>query len=232
MGIAAKVGMRIRYYRTLRKFSLQTLSKLVHKSVSTLSKYESGQIAVDVDTLYEIAATLSISVHQLLDEPPVPPVLRPGQPEQHFFLKTAPIYVYYMTSQTIALSVLVPTGQEDSVLDCSVFMEANSAEDYSMSRYFFHAKIHCFDSGAAIFLQNPINGSDHGFMYVKLPFSSTAPIVGLFTYSSDKIRMPATVKVLFSDSPITRRDYLMEKLSSNNKLTLSELKKKNVFLPW
>lgn len=232
MDIAAKVGAHIRYYRILRKFSLQTLSGMVHKSVSTLSKYESGQIAIDVETLHEIAEALSVSIHQLLEEPSTPPALPMEHPDRHFFLKIAPIYIYYLAGQAVTLSVLVPTSREGNTLTCHVFMETDSAEDYTRSRYFFHAKVHCFDSGAAIYLQNPINSSDHGFMYIKLPFSSTAPIIGLFTYSSDRIGTPASVKVLFSGRPITKQDYLMEKLSSNNKLTLSDLKKQNLFFPY
>lgn len=232
MGFSTNVGMRIKYYRKLNQISLQGLSMLVHKSVSTLSKYESGQIVIDVETLHEIASALSVSIYQLLEEPTEPILSQPDKLENHFFLKTSPLYAYYMAAHAVSLSVFVPVRREGGMLTCKVFMETDSAESYSTSRFFFHADIHCFDSGAAISIRNPFNASDHGFIYAKLPYSNTAPIIGLFTFSSEKIGVPACVKVLFSAGPITQKDYLLEKLSSNNKLTLNDLKKLNMFLPW
>ncbi len=67
MRFSSRVGARIRYYRNLNKISLQTLAQSIHKSISTVSKYESGQIAIDIDTLYEIADCLQVSIHQLLE---------------------------------------------------------------------------------------------------------------------------------------------------------------------
>lgn len=232
MNISANVGTHIRYYRNLNKISLQTLSQRVHKSVSTLSKYESGQISIDVDTLHEIAGALSVSMHQLLEEQTFSPVKPSQQLTHHFFLKTAPIYAYYLTAQTVSLSVFIPIRQDGNTLYCQVFMDTDSAESYATSRFFLDAEIHCFDSGAAISLRNPINRSDHGFIYVKLPYSNSGSITGLFTFSSEQLGVPACVKILFSASPVTQKAHLMEKLSSNNKLTLNDLKKKNMFLPW
>ena len=66
-GINARIGARIRLYRRAKKLTLIQLSAMIHKSKATLSKYETGDIAIDVETLYDIAAALDIRIEQLLD---------------------------------------------------------------------------------------------------------------------------------------------------------------------
>lgn len=46
--------------------TLDALSDLVFKSKSTLSKYEKGEISIDIETLYELADALHVHVEQLL----------------------------------------------------------------------------------------------------------------------------------------------------------------------
>ena len=232
MRFSSRVGARIRYYRNLNKISLQTLAQSIHKSISTVSKYESGQIAIDIDTLYEIADCLQVSIHQLLEVQNELITSPSAKLENHFFLKEAPIYSYYMVGQHIFISVFIPTHRDGSCISCNIFMDALSEESYSTSRFFFKGEVLCFDSGAAILLKNPINNSDHGFIYAKLPYSNTSCVTGLFTFSSEELSRPVSVKVLFSITPIPHTETLRQQLQANSKLALSDLKKKNVFVLW
>lgn len=49
------IGGRIRMYRKARELTLQQLADLIHKSRASVSKYENGEITLDVETLSEIA---------------------------------------------------------------------------------------------------------------------------------------------------------------------------------
>lgn len=53
MTINERVGNNIRKYRIAHHYTLKDLSALVHKSCSTLSKYEKGILPVSVETLEE-----------------------------------------------------------------------------------------------------------------------------------------------------------------------------------
>ena len=64
--ITIEVGKRIRGMRKKRDMTLEELAAEIHKSKATVSKYEKGEIAVDIETLYEIADVLHIHVEQLL----------------------------------------------------------------------------------------------------------------------------------------------------------------------
>ena len=54
--LTIEIGKKIRSFRRMRKLTLAELAQLVCKSQSTISKYEKGEISVDIETLYEIAA--------------------------------------------------------------------------------------------------------------------------------------------------------------------------------
>ena len=60
-------GKRIRFYRRLKKLSQDELAIAIHKSESTLSKYERGTIAIDIATLHDIAGVLDVSISDLVD---------------------------------------------------------------------------------------------------------------------------------------------------------------------
>ena len=59
------VGKQIRKYRKAGKMTLQDLADAIHKSRATICKYENGEIAVDIETLYEISQVLQVSISQL-----------------------------------------------------------------------------------------------------------------------------------------------------------------------
>lgn len=52
------IGARIRLFRKHRNLTLEELAYLVHKSPSTICKYESGSVNIDILALSEIAEAL------------------------------------------------------------------------------------------------------------------------------------------------------------------------------
>lgn len=64
--ITKEVGSRIRYARKSRGMSMDELAQAIYKTRSAISKYENGQISVDIATLYDIANALKISIYDLL----------------------------------------------------------------------------------------------------------------------------------------------------------------------
>lgn len=65
--IRIEVGKRIRHFRKSRGYTLDSFSALLHKSKSILSKYERGDVTVDIVTLQEIAEALQIPMTVLLE---------------------------------------------------------------------------------------------------------------------------------------------------------------------
>ena len=66
MSIDKRVGTNIKKYRLAYKMTLEELAKQIHKSKSTISKYEKGLISLDMATLEEISQVLKVAPSQLL----------------------------------------------------------------------------------------------------------------------------------------------------------------------
>lgn len=64
------IGRRIRQFRRMQGLTLQQMAEQLNKSKATMSKYESGDIILDVETLSSIADLLQISISQLTDYRP------------------------------------------------------------------------------------------------------------------------------------------------------------------
>jgi len=64
--ISALVGENIRRIRKSKKISIQSVADTIHKSKSTVAKYETGDLGIDVDTLYQFSEALNVPVDQLL----------------------------------------------------------------------------------------------------------------------------------------------------------------------
>ena len=64
--ISLEVGKRIRYFRQNRRMTLDELASVIYKSKATISKYEKGEISLDIETLYSLADALHVQVEQLL----------------------------------------------------------------------------------------------------------------------------------------------------------------------
>jgi len=65
--INVHVGGRVRMYRKVRGMTLQQLADEIHKSRASVSKYENGEVVLDVETLYEISRALKVPMNQLTD---------------------------------------------------------------------------------------------------------------------------------------------------------------------
>ena len=66
------IGGQIRKYRKANGMTLQQLADVIHKSRATVCKYESGEISIDIATLYEISQALQVSFGQLTSYQPNP----------------------------------------------------------------------------------------------------------------------------------------------------------------
>ena len=58
--ISVETGRRIRYFRTGSGMTLEELAAKVYKSKATISKYEKGEIKLDLETFYDIADALHV----------------------------------------------------------------------------------------------------------------------------------------------------------------------------
>lgn len=92
--IAMEVGKRIRGMRKRRNMTLEELAAEIHKSKAAVSKYERGEISIDIETLYEIADSLHIHVEQLLYTRPAAGTMNVQGSAPGFFAGLTQFYGY------------------------------------------------------------------------------------------------------------------------------------------
>lgn len=58
INICKEVGAKIRYFRKLQGYTLESFATILHRSKSVLSQYERGEISIDLLTLQQISNAL------------------------------------------------------------------------------------------------------------------------------------------------------------------------------
>ena len=106
------VGEQIRQYRKAGKMTMQELADAIHKSRATICKYESGEISVDIETLYEISQVLQVSISQLTfrNRSMNRSVFRDGGKRAHSFRRGDYIYIFMtdaIREQKMVLSIFM-----------------------------------------------------------------------------------------------------------------------------
>lgn len=110
MGINQIVGNNIRKYRLARGYGLGELADQIHKSKSTLCKYEKGVISLDVDTIEELASIFDIPPAQLL----AVPEKKETAVEKGEFLCRRYMYTYDGQGKRVIKSVIEQFHSSDS----------------------------------------------------------------------------------------------------------------------
>lgn len=228
-------GMRIRMYRKYKGLSLEELASIINKSPSTLSKYETGKVVIDIDSLFEIAEALELSVNQLIDYKLPDRRQSRGLNGEGFFFQSE-LYYAYLTSTARAKDVYtcviqiirgVEKQTEESLI---LYLGLDDLENYTNSQFIYNGKIRYFDHGAAISLTNPYDYSDVGFIYAKSPFSTEMKTSGIMTFVSQYYRNPCSAKVVISLKPLPIDEVLYQELSVSDRETIRDLKNKNLFM--
>ena len=93
--ISHEIGKRIRAFRKARHMTLDELARILCKNKSTLSKYETGEIVLDIETIYEISRALGIHVEQLLYCTPERAPIQDPEAQSNFFSGLTQFYGYY-----------------------------------------------------------------------------------------------------------------------------------------
>ena len=93
--ISQEIGKKIRLYRKRSHWTIEELAVHIYKSKATVSKYERGEIAIDIETLYDIAEALRVSIDDLLyrDAQKAPTAFWEDVPT--FFKHVSRLFYYY-----------------------------------------------------------------------------------------------------------------------------------------
>ena len=204
MDISHETGDRIRYYRKKKQMTIDQLAAAICKSKSCVSKYENGQIAVDLPTLYDIAAALEVRVTQLLYLPPDRTAGTPSGTVPAFFAGLDRFYCYYYDGRcnSILRSVCDILEQaEPGSFHVHMYMNVDDYSHYHLCENVYDGRLTHFDTLSLLVMQNQHLEMDLYQVGIPSPFMNAPVKWGLAFGISSRPLMPTSTKVLFAKSP-------------------------------
>lgn len=230
--ISSVIGSNIHDLRKQKGLTLKQLAKRINKGLSTLGKYESGQITMDVETLYEIAKALDVHIEQLLgflDHSVQAPRQWPARIPA-FFSQIDHVFCYSYDGRKKALlraryDILRQAGNaRDQVYGYVNFADY---EHYRNCETGYHGHVVYDEAVTSFVLENPDSPMDNCLLQISAPFIDSDIKWALCTAVSIHPIMPIAFKMLISKKPLPENQDLFNLLyvSRND---ISQLKQYNM----
>lgn len=229
--VAEEIGKKIRYFRQRRKMTLEELASVVYKSKATLSKYEKGEISIDVDTLYHLADALHIRPEQLLyNKTDVPEALE-HEVNPAFFQGLNHFYAYYFDGRNgrLSKSALDVFSQIDTnKYKIVMYMNYSDHNNYQQAENTYWGYIEHFDALSLIELTHQDTQTEKASIQILASFLDAETKWGLWNGVSSRPLMPVAVKMLFSKKPLKEDKDLIQRLKLS-KEDIRRMKYYNIF---
>lgn len=212
--ISIQIGKRIRTFRKKRNITLEDLASRIHKSKSTISKYETGEISVDIETMYEIADALEIHVEQLLWCPPRRTAMH-SMRTPAFFDGISQFFSYIYDGRNNGLircvfDVLSET--ENDQYKVMMYMNFKDFSNYQNCENTYWGYIEHYDAITNIQLTNQDMPMEKASAKILASSLSANTKWGLFCGFSSRPMMPIATKTLFSREILPENGELIRQL--------------------
>lgn len=218
MRIEECVGQNIRKYRIAYKMTLEQLAGEIHKSKSTVSKYEKGLIPLDVITLDEIARILKVSPAQLLAT-----VEDKGEEidVDGALLDRQYMYSYDGRSRRILKSVIERYQMEDmEQRRVQLFYDVRDVRSPGECKALYAGINRKYEFIENYTLQNQNNSTEQVLICCINNLGCTNRKMGMLTGLSYKTMLPVAIKIMLSETALKENDELVDAL----RLTKEDIK--------
>lgn len=229
---ALHVGNRLKFYRKIRNISLDQLADQIHKSKSTLSKYENGMIPIGTDVLYEIANVLGVNVKEFVDYPLQESKSRAFTYSNPFHGQESGCLYYYdgRINKTVQTKLTFKQEEaENNSIPCECYMDIPSMEEWDKCKYFYKGTLTYFDLFTYITLQNQLSPMEEIHMCILNAFQRSQNNWGFMMGVSYHPITPFIMKFLFSQNPLKKEELTKEKFSFTQD-EIRNMKKSNIIL--
>lgn len=213
--ICTEAGKRIRHFRKSRAMTLEELAALIHKSKATLSKYETGEISIDLDTLYDLAAALRVHAEQLLPTGSGETWAPPREIHPAFFRGLKRFYGYYFDGRNgqVSRSAFDVFAQMDTNrYKIAMYMSYRDLSQYQQAENTYWGYIEHFDALSLIELTHQSNPMEKASIQILSSFLDAETKWGLWNGVSSRPMMPVALKILFSKKPLKEDGELIRHL--------------------
>lgn len=221
----------------MKKMTIQQLADAIHKSRPTVSKYETGEITLDVTTLWDIANVLEVDLSQLTDYQPVQeseagadlPLYDGESP----FFRAEQLYFYYYDGRYDRLKeaiIHVHKGRVSADGSCETSMAIRTTTPTGRSsETYYTGNVLYSDMLIRFSFSNRHNKLEQDLLYIFNPLELRDYTEGLLCGISNADLMPCAFKCIVALAPRTDHDMLRQQLQISPK-ELRRWKKLNMLI--
>ena len=220
-----QLGKKLRSYRKNKQITLNELSEKLHKGISTLSKYESGEIAISIRTLFDLCEILNVDLITLLPENINRGNYHPNDRFSKYFENLLYVYWYNGVENSFHTGVM----EINNTLEHTVFyFDINDPENYYDCGYIYNGNVQYSDSGIVFSLKN--NEPPFDSIHIRIPFliKRGTPRAGIMSCITTYYQN-AAVKIVTSQKPLTMNEELKDSLMISQE-DIKEMKHSNFFI--
>lgn len=213
--INIEIGKKIKNFRKKKNLTIRELADLINKSKSTVCKYENGEIAIDIPTLYDISSALNVHVEQLLYIRPNISNISTNNSINAFFKNSSKFYAYMYdgrSNEIIRCVIDIISCEEDSSYKTMLYMNIKSYENYQDCENTYYGFTKHYDTLTSMLLQNQATPLEQISINILASFLDFYKIWGLMSGVSFRPFMPISLKMLFSKKPLEENDTLIKEL--------------------
>lgn len=210
MNVDKTVGNNIRKYRTAYNMTLKELSLKLHKSISTVSKYEKGEISLDLPTFMELAQIFKVSPSLLLGSEPE---LNSEEPVYNKTAHRLYMYTYDAQNKCIVQSLIeqYPSISPDNICQVQMFNDVKDINNPGDCGSFYAGKYIQEGFIGTYFLHNQMT-TEHVLISCIRNLVNSNQQLGLMSGLSNYTMLPITMKVVISNTKIANKDSLLKHL--------------------
>lgn len=221
----------------MKKMTLQQLADMIHKSKATISKYESGEIALDLQTLFEISQALDVRFNQLTDydvsNEANLQITEPTHQGKSPFFKANKLYFYFYDGKYNRLKEAIihihkNTIDEDGCYEANMSIQSTTPTGRS-SEIYYKGNVLYSDMLIRFSFKNQYNKLEQDLLYIFNPLELREMTEGLLCGISSTDLMPCAYKCIVSLVPNQDYSILKSKLLLTSK-ELNKWKKMNMLI--
>ncbi len=227
-----EIGDNIKLYRKAKGYTLDELAKIINKSKSTLSKYENGQISIDIATLVTICSTLELPLSRLMQQKIAPSVFSNKAKFINSFFDTPQLYMYHLdarASRIIYGMICFYYNLENKSIETTLYSDILPGQDHTKCVYLYYGRFNEYDSFSTFIFANKNTSVEQLTLTVINPICNSTVAGGLASGISSYPMVPFTTKCMLSKSPLTESGVTMEMLKLS-KTELQNIKKNHRFI--
>ncbi|MGD9568968.1 MAG: helix-turn-helix domain-containing protein [Sedimentibacter sp.] len=218
------VGSQIKMFRKIKKLTIDDLAKLISKSKSTVSKYESGEIAIDVQTLYDIANALNINIINLIDYEDSNKV----EIEPQSFWQADHLYLYHQSGKKIYSSYIqLRIDDANKKIIATLYYKIENFNDLKNCDCVYQGNMNHHENILNFNLKNCLYDSEFVLMNFFVPMKKTTALSGLISGLEGVSLRPSSYKVILSKRELAEEEQ-MEMLQLSKEV-IKRLRDEHVF---